>query len=82
MAFCGGYDLEDSMILEEVAGASGLVAEACLYAASDDRRDAGLHATAYGLRLRGVRRLPAIRIGARFRDAEAVLTERVLAPSA
>ncbi len=82
MAFCGGYNLEDPRVLAELAAASGVAPATCRAAAVDARRDQALHATANGLRMHGVRALPAIRLAGRFRDAEAVFAERVLAPPA
>jgi 2-hydroxychromene-2-carboxylate isomerase len=63
LAFCGGFDLEDPEILAEAAAAAGIPLEGALAAAGDPTRDGALHATARGLLARGVRRLPAIRIG-------------------
>ena len=65
LAFCGGFDLEDPEILAEAAAAAGIGLRECLAAAGDPTRDGALHATARGLLARGVRRLPAIRIGER-----------------
>ena len=47
----------------------------CLAAAGDSCRDVQLHATALGLLARGVRRLPAVRIGRRWFDGEQTLGE-------
>lgn len=66
LAFCGGFDLEDPEALAEAAGAAGIGLEQCLAAACETGRDRELHATARGLGHRGVRRLPAIRLGQRF----------------
>jgi len=63
LAFCGGFDLDDPEILVEAAAAAGVPPEGALVAAGDPTRDALVHATARELRARGVRRLPAIRIG-------------------
>ena len=73
LAFCGGFDLEDSEILGEAAAAAGLSVEACLSAARDCTRDLPLWATARGLHKRGVRRLPALRLGRRWLEGERVL---------
>jgi len=73
LAFCGGFDLEDSEILGEAAAAAGLSVEACLSAARDSTRDLPLWATARGLHKRGVRRLPALRLGRRWLEGERVL---------
>lgn len=73
LAFCGGFDLEDSEILGEASAAAGLSVDACLSAARDSTRDLPLWATARGLHKRGVRRLPALRLGRRWLEGERVL---------
>jgi 2-hydroxychromene-2-carboxylate isomerase len=75
LAFCGGFDLEDPEILGIAAGAAGLPIEGCLLAARDATRDRTLWATARGLRARGVRALPALRLGRRFIEGERILVE-------
>lgn len=82
MRFCGGYDLDDPEVLAEIAAASGLAPDDCLAAAADTTRDRDLYATASGLRMYGIRALPAISLAGRVRPAEAVFAERILAPSA
>jgi 2-hydroxychromene-2-carboxylate isomerase len=62
LAFCGGFDLADPEILAEAAAAASIPLRECLEAAGDVSRDGALHATGRGLRSRGVRRLPAIRV--------------------
>jgi 2-hydroxychromene-2-carboxylate isomerase len=73
LAFCGGFELEDPEILCVAAGAAGLSIEATLLAARDPSRDGPLWATARGLRRRGVRRLPAVRVGRRWFEGERLL---------
>ena len=73
LACSGGFDLEDPEILSVAAAASGLSVEDCLAAARDPSRDGPLWATARGLRRRGVRRLPAIRLGQRWLEGVRVL---------
>jgi 2-hydroxychromene-2-carboxylate isomerase len=73
LAFCGGFDLEDPEILAVAAAAAGLPVEGCLRAARDPSRDASLWATARGLRARGVRRMPAVRLGRRWFEGERLL---------
>jgi 2-hydroxychromene-2-carboxylate isomerase len=73
LAFCGGFDLEDPETLLEAAAAAGVPLEECLAAAGDARRDQALTATAHGLRSRGIRELPAIRIDGRWFESESGL---------
>jgi 2-hydroxychromene-2-carboxylate isomerase len=75
LAFCGGFDLEDPEILTIAAGSAGLCVDACLLAARDPERDGPLWATARGLRTRGVRALPALRLGRRVIEGERILVE-------
>jgi 2-hydroxychromene-2-carboxylate isomerase len=75
LAFCGGFDLEDPEILAIAAAAAGLPFEECLLAARDPERDRPLWATARGLHRRGVRALPALRLGRRFIEGERILIE-------
>jgi 2-hydroxychromene-2-carboxylate isomerase len=82
LAFCGGYDLEDSDTLAEAAAAAGIGHDPCLLAAADPGRDEVPCVTAGALRVRGVRALPVIRLGGRFLDAEAALVSPPLAPPA
>ena len=62
LAFCGGFDLEDPEILAEAAAAAGVPLDECLDAAGEVSRDGASHATARGLRSRGVQELPAVRV--------------------
>jgi 2-hydroxychromene-2-carboxylate isomerase len=73
LAFCGGFDLDAPGALAEAASAAGIPRRRCLEAAGDERLDATLDATARGLRRRGVRRLPAIRVGDRWFEGEPAL---------
>jgi 2-hydroxychromene-2-carboxylate isomerase len=66
LAFCGGFDLSDPEILAEAAAASAVPLSTCLRAAGDPAWDEPLEATANGLRLRGIRELPAFRVGKRW----------------
>ena len=79
LAFCGGFDLDEPEILRVAAGAAGLSLEGTLVAARDSSRDGALWATARGLRARGVRRLPAVRIGRRWFEGERMLDAVALA---
>ena len=75
LAFCGGFDLEDPEILSLAAAAAGLPLDECLQAAREPARDLALWATARGLRARGVKALPALRLGRRFIEGERILSE-------
>ena len=75
LAFCGGFDLEDPEILAVAAAAAGIPLEGCLLAARDPARDRPLWATARGLHARGVRALPALRLGRRFIEGDRILVE-------
>jgi 2-hydroxychromene-2-carboxylate isomerase len=75
LAFCGGFDLEDPEILAEAAAAAGIPLDECFAAIGDPAHDAVLNATATGLGVRGVGRLPALRIGPRLIDGEYRLAE-------
>ncbi len=73
LAFCGGFDLEDPETLAEAAAAAGVPLEECLSAAGETWRDEELEANAEVLRMRGIRELPAIRIGDQWFEGEAGL---------
>jgi 2-hydroxychromene-2-carboxylate isomerase len=75
LAFCGGFDLEDPEILAVAAASAGISIEGCLLAAREPERDRTLWATARGLHGRGVRTLPALRLGRRFIEGERILSE-------
>jgi 2-hydroxychromene-2-carboxylate isomerase len=75
LAFCGGFDLEDPEILGIAAAAAGIPLEGCLQAARDPARDRPLWATARGLHARGVKALPALRLGRRFIESDRILIE-------
>jgi 2-hydroxychromene-2-carboxylate isomerase len=78
LAFCGGFDLEDPEILSVAASVAGLPTDGCLKAARDPSRDLALWATARGLRARGVRCLPAVRLGRRWLEGEHLLESAAL----
>jgi 2-hydroxychromene-2-carboxylate isomerase len=79
LAFCGGFDVEDPEILAEAAAAAGIPLAECLEAAGDVQRDGALHATARGLRSRGVRRLPAIRVERAWFEGEGAVASATAA---
>jgi 2-hydroxychromene-2-carboxylate isomerase len=75
LAFCGGFDLEDPVILVEAAAAAGIEIDACLQAAEDPGNDEPLEANARGLMALGVTQLPAFRVGSRWFAGESSLGE-------
>lgn len=75
LAFCGGFDLADPEILAEVAASARLPLKECLTAARDRSWDRTLQATARGLRSRGARELPAVRLGRRLLYGESAVTD-------
>jgi 2-hydroxychromene-2-carboxylate isomerase len=75
LAFCGGFDLGDPVILVEAAAAAGIGIDACLEAADNAAHDEPLEANARQLMALGVTQLPAFRVGARWFAGEASLDE-------
>ncbi len=75
LTFCGGFDLEDPEILAEAAAAAAIPLDGALAAAGDPTRDGEAHATARGLMARGVRSLPAIRVGKSWFTGEHLVRE-------
>jgi len=83
LAFCGGFDLDESETLAEAAAAARVPLQECLAAAGQGLRDAELAVTASALRAVGIRQLPAIRLGQRWYCGEAgLLAACALSPSA
>lgn len=80
LAFCGGFDLEDRGVLAEAARAAQLDVDEALAAAANPALDEPIHSTARGLRARGVRSLPAIRVGRRLISGERMLEEAAPPP--
>ncbi len=78
LAFCGGFDLEDTDVLAEAAAAAGIAIDACLAAAEDSAMDEAICATARGLLERGVTRLPAFRVGRHFIQGERAIEAAAL----
>jgi 2-hydroxychromene-2-carboxylate isomerase len=60
LAFCGGFDLDDTDVLIEAAAAAELDRDAALAAAADASRDAGLEAAGRWVASRGGTELPAL----------------------
>ena len=78
LAFCGGFDLEDTDVLVEAAAAAAISIEACLAAAGDPIWDEAISASARGLREQGVTRLPAFRVGRHFIQGERAIEAAAL----
>ncbi len=62
LAFCGGFDLDDLELVAEASAAAGLPLDACVDAANDARRDAGLQAAGNRLLAAGADRLPVLAV--------------------
>ena len=75
LAFCGGFDLDKTSVLADVAAAARIPVKECLAAAEEEWRDEELLATASELRSRGVAQLPVVGIGERWFDGVRGLTE-------
>jgi 2-hydroxychromene-2-carboxylate isomerase len=75
LAFCGGFDLEDPVILADAAAAAGIELDACLRAAGDSSHDEPVEAAALGLMSQGVTQVPALRVGTRWFAGESRLAE-------
>ncbi len=73
LAFCGGFDLEDSEVLAEAAATVGIPPAECLAAAADPMLDQTLRATARALRLRHIQELPAVCCGKQWFQGEPAL---------
>ncbi len=67
LAFCGGFDIGSTAIIEEAAAVAGLTTGEATAAAGDHQLDAQLDATSRGLMARA-KSPPAISVGARWFD--------------
>ncbi len=70
LAFCGGYDLDDPEVLDEIAACAGLDHDAGRRAVLDPAADVPLAAVRATARLLGARDLPAVQVGVRLFDGE------------
>ncbi|HWF72751.1 MAG TPA: DsbA family protein [Solirubrobacteraceae bacterium] len=75
LAFCGGFELEDPVVLVEAAAAAGIGIDACLEAIENAEHERPLAANARGLMAMGVTQLPAFGVGPRWFAGEASLGE-------
>jgi 2-hydroxychromene-2-carboxylate isomerase len=64
LAFCGGFDIASTPVIKEAAAVASLTAAEVMAAVNDRSLDQRIDATSRGLRMRGVRSVPAINIGA------------------
>lgn len=70
LAFCGGFDLDDPEVLDEIAAGAGLDHDAGRRAVIDPGAELPLAAARATARLLGARSLPAIQVGARVLAGE------------
>jgi 2-hydroxychromene-2-carboxylate isomerase len=75
LAFCGGFDLDKTSVLTDVALAAGISARDCLAAAAEEWRDEELHASAAALSAQGISELPVIGVDGRWFDGLGGLAE-------
>lgn len=75
MAFCGGFDLEKSSVLADVAAAANIPVKECLAASAEDWRDEELEATASALSTHGISELPVVGVEGRWFDGVGGLVE-------
>lgn len=73
LAFGGGFDLDDPVVLGEAAAAAGLDVDAALAAARDPSRDRELLDAARWVAARGGSVLPAVVVGGRLFSGERTL---------
>ena len=79
LAFCGGYDLDDPLVIAEAAAAAALPLDAALAAARQVRRDGGMERTAMRLLRSGADELPVAVVGRRLFAGEGRLAEAAAA---
>ncbi len=73
LAFGGGFDLDDPVVLAEAAAAAGLSVDAALAAVRDPSYDDELAAAAHWVAARGGSALPALVVGGRLFSGESAL---------
>jgi len=79
LAFCGGYDLDDPLVIAEAAAAAALPLDEALAAAREVRRDGTMERTAMRLLRRGADELPVAVVGRRLFAGEGRLAEAAAA---
>jgi 2-hydroxychromene-2-carboxylate isomerase len=63
LAFCGGFDIDDPVVLAEAIAAAGLDFAEAMDAAREDARDAEIREAGRFLAAHGATELPALRVG-------------------
>lgn len=79
LIYCGGYELDDPQVISEAAELAGIPAREALRVAGDTRYDPALDATTAGLRRRGLRQTPVVRIGHRWFEGLQALSGAAIA---
>jgi 2-hydroxychromene-2-carboxylate isomerase len=79
LAFCGGYDLDDPLVIAEAAAAAALPLDEALAAAREVGRDGAMERTAMRLLRRGADELPVAVVGRRLFAGEGRLAEAAAA---
>jgi 2-hydroxychromene-2-carboxylate isomerase len=78
LAFCGGFDLDESDVLAEAAAAAGLAVPDLLKAAKDPRWDIQPNGAARGLLGHGIASVPAVRVANRWFEGIDAVSEASL----
>jgi 2-hydroxychromene-2-carboxylate isomerase len=82
LIFCGGYEIDDPQVISEAGEVAGIPAGEALQIAGDTRYDPALDTTTAGLRRRGLRQTPVVRIGHRwFEGLQALSSAAVALPA-
>jgi 2-hydroxychromene-2-carboxylate isomerase len=79
LAFCGGFDLDDPLVLAEAIAAAGLGLEAAWAAAADPERDVAMHTAGRFLAAQGATELPVLQAGRALFAGEARIAEAAAA---
>lgn len=82
LAYCGGFDLTETDVIAEAAGAAGLPLEDCLREAHDPRRDLALRGAGEHIVSLGAHQLPALVVGRGLFCGERRIAEAVAASRA
>lgn len=82
LIYCGGYEIDDPRVVVDAAEVAGLSARAARRASMDVGLDPALEATTAGLRRRGLRSMPVIRVGQRWFEGVQALPGAAIAAAA